>query len=686
LILAGAAFVVAGALAAGFIVTGRTILPLCVRLTLGGAIYSLCVFLLLTVHAGYLAVWLACGALLFGSVLIGIYRERLRDQSPAVRLSSLPWFYRLLFTGYGLMYLVFALAPEIQADAVTYHLRLVSEYARLHTFSNRLTFFDLLPQGMEMLFVPAFAIGSYSAAKLVHFAFLLATIPLIRQVCRELGLSDGIGCAAAAIFFVAPVCGVSGTSAYTDGGLVCCCLSVFYLLIRWNRERTHSLLIAAALISGFAYTIKQTFGWLAIAAVTFVIVRSREFLLAGLFTISALVSALPWILRAWIVAGNPFAPFLNAWFPNEVSTPAVERALMRTYSAFRPSFHWSSALLDYTVRGGNQGLMGPAFLLVPLALLAMRTRAGRCLLTAAGVLAIPLLANTGTRFLMPAMAPAAIALASILPAPAAFVVVSAQAIGSLPGVLALYEHRGDWRLGSIPWRAALREESERAYLSRSIENFGISRMIGDNTREGARIFSLISVPDAYIPRELLLYWHSALGERAVDALSLAQSSYGSQAMLVSCNWLPSQYRSLRVTADSRMRILEASLNRGGAVVNSWKPYLPGDSLRLPISRDVTAADLLIWPGTSGSATIRVQAEKGGWRNLGDSAQIRHLPLDLRRDATAWLRREGFEYILARVSQDAWSSLARDMLRHPNEWGLEAISPWRDYWLFYIDPL
>src|SRR5262245_48824051 len=119
-----------------------------------------------------------------------------------------------LFAVYGVFYFVNALAPEILADGVTYHLGLAAEYARSGGFPDRITFYDLVPQGMEMLYTMAFAFGRHSAAKLVEFGFFTATLPLTLRIGRRLGVSDRATMVAAAFYFLAPVVAVTGTSSY----------------------------------------------------------------------------------------------------------------------------------------------------------------------------------------------------------------------------------------------------------------------------------------------------------------------------------------------------------------------------------------------------------------------------------------------------------------------------------------
>jgi hypothetical protein len=73
------------------------------------------------------------------------------------------------------LYLANAMAPEISPDGATYHLGLVSRYLREHGFV-RITdnLYAAMPEGVEMLFLFAFAFGKHSAAALVHFVFFVA--------------------------------------------------------------------------------------------------------------------------------------------------------------------------------------------------------------------------------------------------------------------------------------------------------------------------------------------------------------------------------------------------------------------------------------------------------------------------------------------------------------------------------
>ena len=66
----------------------------------------------------------------------------------------------------------YALAPETSPDGMMYHLGLPNLYLQAHGIVRiTTTFYATLSQGMEMLFLFAFAFGRHSAAASVHYLF-----------------------------------------------------------------------------------------------------------------------------------------------------------------------------------------------------------------------------------------------------------------------------------------------------------------------------------------------------------------------------------------------------------------------------------------------------------------------------------------------------------------------------------
>ena len=64
------------------------------------------------------------------------------------------------------------------------------------------------------------------------------------------------GICAAAMVFVSPVVGVDGTSAYNDVAVAAIAFTLFHVLDLWDGSRNPRLLVAAGLLSGFAFAAK----------------------------------------------------------------------------------------------------------------------------------------------------------------------------------------------------------------------------------------------------------------------------------------------------------------------------------------------------------------------------------------------------------------------------------------------
>ncbi len=647
-------------------------MPAVARFGLGAAIESCIVFLLLLAGWANWIVFLAGGLTLLTALI------RLRPASDGIKSEPIPWPFWIVFSLYGALYLINALAPEIQSDAAGYHLGLVSEYVRLGHFPRRIGFFEMAPQGLEMLFTVAFAFGKHSAAKLVHFAFLAATVPLLLAVGRELKLSYRVSLVAAGLYFCAPVVGVSGTSAYTDAGLVFFVLLTLYFLLakQWA---------AAGIASGFCFAIKFTGLLAAPIAAPIGAFATRRMRPALLVSAAAALMIAPWMIRAAVMTGNPVAPLFNGVFPNPHFRPATDRRLSESMRHY-PGFHWRSAALDYAVRGNLQGAIGPAFLLLPFGLLALRRRAGRIVWLAAILSLVPWFWNVGARFLMPALPFFALSLAIALPKPLAWACLALQAIACWPAVMAYYQAPFAWRLEGFPWKAALRIEPEADYLARNSGDYQVSRMVEANTKSSDRIFCLDSLAMAYSTRDVTMHWHTAQADALTDALTEAVEKRPMARLRF--DWAKASLRGVRFSGPKEWRLFETNLySDGDRVFNSpmWllnaEPNLWGAPLAMDDNRatswngmflqiefdhpqKLTRADLLC------RADVQIEAEElgtdGRWRRSLNGPSFSSVPrLDLRRDATRALKAAGFTFVVAGTAE----KIGKDMLENGADWDL-----------------
>ena len=691
----------------GNICLRRLPVPWTIALAVGAAAESGIVFLLLVCGVGNRVSFILLGAVCLAVFWwLGRGAARLADPVKARADGVSVYLAGAALAFYGALYLINALAPELEPDAIAYHLGLTSEYVRLGGFPSRVGFYEMLPQGLEMLFVPAFAFGQHSAARLVHCAFLLASVPLMLRIGRRLELPEGAGLAAAVLYFCAPVVGITGTSAYTDAGEVFFTLATFYALLVWRDTRDVRYLAPAGITAGFCYAVKFPGGLVAMLALAFVVAAERGMharqlaLLAG----AALAVAAPWILRDVVMTGNPVAPLFNSLFPNPYFHPSMERDLAAALGSWQGVPPWRVPY-ELMVGGTFAGTMGPVFFALPLGLLALRKRAGRLCWMAAALLALPWFWNTGARFLMPALPFLALALALALPRQALWACVALQAVACWPQVVGLYHREYTWRLERIPWRAALRIQPEQAYLSSLQPAYRVARLVQDNTQPGERIFSLIAAPAAYTDREILVFWHSAQAVQLHDTLRVAVDR-NNTLFDVRAEWTPHPMSALRIrmpqASPVEWVIGEIQLFSGDYRIfgspqwqlqawpnvwelplafdenqatrwRTWDPIRAGMFVEVDFDRAQTLSGAVM---TSPTAFYPLPfdfygRERDGWHLLTGRPVVTERPLgNVRMSATRAVRDAGFRYILANNGNDGNGALGADMVGHEVEWGLE----------------
>jgi hypothetical protein len=709
-------FILASAFALGCLLFRSLPLPGIARLGLGAAVQSLIVFLLL--EAGWANRWwflaIGCAAM---AALFWIRPVRLNEAVTAPLDTTGRWLFGIVLAVYITIYAICAAAPEIQADATAYHLGLTAEYVRLGHFPERIGFYEVLPQGLEMLFTGAFAFGQHVAAKLVHFAFLLGTVPLMLATGRRLGFTDRAALGAGILYLCMPVAGISGTCAYNDAALVFFIVLTFYLLLLWNTDRRTGYVLAAGIAAGFCYAVKFTGLPIVAGFAMAVLVMSRSWRPVAIAMAGAAVSIVPWMMRAVVLTGNPFAPLLNRWFPNpyfNTTTDQILGAFVKTYG----NFHWNTAVMEYAFRGGMQGVTGPVLLMLPLGFLALRKRAGRWLAVAAAIAIVPWWWNVGTRFLMPAIPFMALALAMVAPRAVLYLCIAVQAVLCWPSIVDRLEDPNRWSLHEIPWQAALRMESEDAYLNRVAGDYPVARMVEEKTEPGDRIFCLNSAARAYSTRELLDYWHSTPLLQLSEAV---QAAYFQIPMVTAAaQWPVQQLRALRVGAaagaSNEWRVFEFRIFAPGGRVfpdrqwslnaspNRWDATWTVDENRStawrtrdPVQRGMfVQADLgraqelsgaaILEAGSSASLPLTVDGLEvsGKWKHLADLSGTLTAPSsELRHEAMSALHRARFRYVLVQANEQGMGLIGADMLKRQSEWGVKDVGETTPFHLFRI---
>jgi hypothetical protein len=624
----------------------------------------------------------------------------------------------LVFALYFVLYFFNSMAPESSFDGSRYHLGLVARYLREHGF-HRITWnlYASLSEGAEMLYLAAFAFGRHSAAAMVHFAFLLALAWQVFAYGRRSGFALA-GAYGSLLVFCSPMLGVDGTSAYVDVAAAAAAFTLFHLLQVWEAGRSRRLLWAIGMVAGFCYAIKYN-GWTAVPyALAFVAWKSRRWRDSAMVALAACALVLPWLLKNWIWVGNPLAPFFNHYFPNPYVTEVFESSYIRQLALYDLSSRWQIPM-EVTTYGRLGGLLGPIFLLSPLALVALRRREGRQLLLAAVVFGVHYFSNIGTRFLIPSAVFVALALALVLVRVPrlGLAVVLVHAFLSWPTHIHWYAAPSAWHLAKVPLRQALRIKPPDPYLASSMLFYDVARMIDRSTPPDATVFTYESIPEAYTSRRILVNYESE--ENQIAGLML-QAAYNPE---LAPNWrlrfpFPRQpLGAIRLvqtrTWDDQWKIHEVRLFDGlrerepegrwrlaaqpypwtvgdafdGRTITLWRcgeTMRPGQFVEADFPEPLEA-DAVLVETAPGQWTAQLKLEgrdpSGAWKLLTPAPETADAPPSptLRSDTARELRRRGIGYLLSFENEPD----TLDLRRHPELYGIREVARNQDARLYQL---
>ncbi len=727
-ILFGCAFTVATATAFGALlfralrITLRKHEHYLLAFVSGSAILSLIVFLLCAAGQARKGVFLWTG---IGALIAWYFKVRnspAHAMPPKLSRTGMAVF-ALLFTVFGVLYFFNAMAPEFSPDGSAYHLGIVSRYLKWHGFQRVTT--DLymnLSQGFEMLFLFAFAFGRHSASAMVHCAFLFTLPLLMLSYGRRFGV-ERAGICGALLVFMSPIVGIDGISAYNDVALAAVAFALFYLLQIWREEREFNLLVPIGLLAGFAFAIKYT-GFLAVPYALGYVAwhaprqRLRQFMaVAG----CAAILVTPWVLKNVMWFGNPASPFLNSVFRNPYIHVYFEHEYSRIFRTYNMPSLWPVPWMA-TVTGALGGTIGPVFLLAPLALLALRKRMGRDLLLGAVIFGAPYAANIGTRFLIPALPFIALALMLALDG-AAFVmglVLLVHAALSWPRLVDWHlPDDGNWRLTTLPARAALRIVPEEKFLHEHLSNYGMARLIDRVVPEGGHVFAFNPVAESYTTRDIIVYYQSAMGESIKDTILVPQLTDFMPTARFEFQFPPKPLQGVRVVQTaggnvpdiwsiSELRLFKGPLelprdsswrltahpypwdiqlafdNNPATRWRSWESIKPGMFVEVEFSRPLVVSRVLVECGHDQyQVRMRLEGrdESGKWNLLASApigTDVSPKP-GWRRASMDALKSRGVGFI---VLEDVHGQAA-DFRLNSELWGLKLAGQWNGSSLYRI---
>ncbi len=712
-ILFGALFTVAVAAALGASLLRDSCEDLALGFVTGAAALSLAVFCLCAAQLAYPLVFVVLGAAVLlrnnrSLTFAAPMRFQSRERKRAVFGDWIKLLLLLAFSLYFILYFFNSMAPEISFDGSRYHLALVGRYLRDHGF-HRITnnLYANLSQGVEMLYLWAFAFGQHSAAAMVHFAFLLALVWQMFAYGRRVGLPLAGACGALLVF-ASPVVGVDGTSAYNDVAVAAIAFTLFHLLQIWDDVRAPRLLVAIGLVAGFGYAAKYTACLGVVYALGFVAWKSRRRIReTAVVAVSSAALVAPWMVKNWMWVANPFSPFLNGLFPNPYVTVTFEQEYRHHMALYGLGSRWQIPM-QVTTYGSLAGLLGPVFLLAPIALLALRRREGRQLLLAALVFGATYFSNISARFLIPPLPFVALAMALALSrVPRVLVAVAlVHALISWPSVVARYCRYDAWHLAKVPWREALRIKPEVPYLESHLPLYGAARLVERTAAPGSAVFAFTPIPDAYTSRTILVAQQSSENVKSREILWTAFTPDYEPTWRLRFSFPRQPLRAIRVVQTNsgvdlwsihELRVFDGAreLPReprwrldaqpypwgigdafDGQLITFWEcgeRLRPGQFVEVGF-REVEPADSLLIETAPNQWGIRLKLEgqdaSGQWKPLAAEPQASDAPVPtgLRRAAAEELKRRGIDYLLVFDGEFG----ADDLQRNAGLWGIRQV--------------
>lgn len=297
-----------------------------------------------------------------------------------------------------------ALAPEVTYDALAYHVGAPALYVSLHKIVrlDHMMFTDF-PLTVQMSYLFAAGLGGGpGAARLVHWLLGIACVGAAARVAWSFGGRHAAAWAAV-LLAATPFVTTQMMKANVDLGVMLLTAAGAAWLLRARSARAAAL---AGLCLGGAADIKLT-GGLGVAAGGVVMLMCARWLPA--YALGAAAAMAPWMIKNYLLCGDPVYPFLNGWFHGPgwtAENDAMYRLDMTGPTSFNLQYPhgvdrlagiWQMIMHD---RGGEAAFGPYALAILPSLLLfapGVRAAAGRLGVGSVPVAVLPRMASVLNR-------------------------------------------------------------------------------------------------------------------------------------------------------------------------------------------------------------------------------------------------------------------------------------------------
>jgi len=261
------------------------------------------------------------------------------------------------------LWLLRSFIPFFNVDALNYHIALPKIYLDNHSIvGNPYSLYANMPHNIELLCVAPLLVGDPLSVKIFVFSFHFLVLLLLSAFSKKF-LPQPVSGILAILYVSAPIVQIHFERTNFEPVLACFMLFALISLLEWRRNNLSSQLFISCGIAGYLMGCKYTTWYLCAAililtiAAVFIQIKNHQnkiSLLTLFFTVWA-ISIVPWLIKNWIVTGNPVYPTLYSAFGGTAWSSFDLKIWLYLYDSKRGSGLWYYltpilSLFDFTNR------------------------------------------------------------------------------------------------------------------------------------------------------------------------------------------------------------------------------------------------------------------------------------------------------------------------------------------------
>ncbi|MBW1711059.1 MAG: glycosyltransferase family 39 protein [Deltaproteobacteria bacterium] len=215
--------------------------------------------------------------------------------------------------------LLLDLLPPTQRDALIHHLALPKIWLKQGILTDLpWASFSYYPMNLELLYLIPLALGADWGAKIIHHGFGLLTALIVYLYLKK-RLNQNWAILGSVLFLSTPIVMRLSASAYVDLGLAFFITASWMAMLEWSSTRRNIFFIISAATLGLGlgtkYNALIALPLLTAGAMVLSAWNGKGFLKSGLWGLAFLFLALimfsPWLIRNFVLTGNPLYPLYN---------------------------------------------------------------------------------------------------------------------------------------------------------------------------------------------------------------------------------------------------------------------------------------------------------------------------------------------------------------------------------------